>query len=53
MHKVAPAIEAAVSVPLLHLADATAGAVLTADLTTVGLLGTAFTMEQDLSLIHI
>ncbi len=47
MHKVAPAIEAAVSVPLLHLADATAGAVLAADLTTVGLLGTAFTMEQD------
>jgi aspartate racemase len=47
MHKVAPAVEAAVSIPLLHIADATA-AVLRADgAETVGLLGTAFTMEQD------
>ncbi len=46
MHKVAPAIEAAVDVPLLHLADATAAAVRAAGLSTVGLLGTAFTMEQ-------
>jgi aspartate racemase len=46
MHKVAPAIEAAVSVPLLHLGDATASAVRRAGLDTVGLLGTAFTMEQ-------
>jgi aspartate racemase len=36
-----------VSVPLLHLADTTADAVLKAGLTKVGLLGTAFTMEQD------
>lgn len=47
VHTVAPAIEAAVRVPLLHLADATADAVLTAGLRTIGLLGTAFTMEQD------
>ncbi|HUW87678.1 MAG TPA: aspartate/glutamate racemase family protein [Candidatus Paceibacterota bacterium] len=47
MHKVAPDIERAVSIPLLHLADATAQAVLEAGVTTVELLGTAFTMEQD------
>ncbi len=47
MHKVADQVEAAVSVPLVHLADATAAAVRRAGLTTVGLLGTAFTMEQD------
>jgi len=47
MHKVSDAIEAAVDIPLLHLADATAHAVLVAGVTTVGLLGTAFTMEQD------
>ena len=34
-------------IPLLHLGDVTATAVLAAGLTTVGLLGTAFTMEQD------
>ncbi|MCW2753066.1 MAG: aspartate/glutamate racemase [Marmoricola sp.] len=47
MHKVADAIESALAVPFLHLADATARAAITAGLTTVGLLGTAFTMEQD------
>jgi aspartate racemase len=47
MHKVAEPIEAAVSVPFLHLADTTASAVRNAGLTRVGLLGTAFTMEQD------
>lgn len=46
MHKVAEQIQAAVSIPLVHLADATAAAVRRAGLTTVGLLGTAFTMEQ-------
>ena len=46
MHKVAGQVEAAVSVPLLHLADATADAVRAEGLTRVGLLGTAFTMEQ-------
>jgi aspartate racemase len=47
MHKVADQVEAAVGIPLVHLADATAAAVRRAGLTTVGLLGTAFTMEQD------
>ncbi|WP_344437469.1 aspartate/glutamate racemase family protein [Kitasatospora nipponensis] len=47
MHKVADRVEAAVSIPLLHLADATARAVRASGLHRVGLLGTAFTMEQD------
>jgi aspartate racemase len=47
MHKVADSVEQAVSIPFLHLADATADAVLAAGVRTVGLLGTAFTMEQD------
>jgi len=46
MHRVAPAIEAAVDVPLLHVADATAAACHAAGARTVGLLGTRFTMEQ-------
>jgi len=47
MHKVAEQVEAAIDIPLLHLGDATAAAVTAAGLDTVGLLGTAFTMEQD------
>ncbi|MFF8373161.1 aspartate/glutamate racemase family protein [Streptomyces lydicus] len=47
MHKVADEVAAAVSVPLLHLADTTAEAVRARGLRRVGLLGTAFTMEQD------
>jgi aspartate racemase len=47
MHKVADTVQAAVGIPLLHLADATAAAVRGAGLARVGLLGTAFTMEQD------
>ncbi|MFF8646046.1 aspartate/glutamate racemase family protein [Streptomyces sp. NPDC015345] len=47
MHKVAGQVADAISVPLLHLGDATAEAVRAAGLRTVGLLGTAFTMEQD------
>ena len=47
MHKVAPAIEAASRLPLLHVADATAEAVLRQGSTRVGLLGTRFTMEHD------
>ncbi|MGY1708566.1 aspartate/glutamate racemase family protein [Geodermatophilus sp. SYSU D00758] len=46
MHRVADQVQAAVGIPLLHLADATAAAVHAASLSTVGLLGTAFTMEQ-------
>jgi len=47
MHKVAPAIEAAISVPFVHIAETTASAILSEGLTTVGLLATRFTMEQD------
>lgn len=47
MHRVAPAIEAAIDVPLLHIADATADAVRAAGVRTVALLGTRFTMEHD------
>ncbi|MCP4757511.1 MAG: aspartate/glutamate racemase family protein [Proteobacteria bacterium] len=46
MHKVAPEIEFAVSIPLLHIADATADRILKDGYSKVGLLGTAFTMEQ-------
>ena len=46
MHKVAPAIEAAVRIPLLHIADPTAEAIHSAGQSVVGLLGTRFTMEQ-------
>ena len=47
MHKVAAPIEAAVSVPFVHLGDTTAEAVTAAGFTRIGLLGTIFTMEQD------
>jgi aspartate racemase len=47
MHKVAPAIEAAVKIPLLHIADATAAEIRRTGLRRVGLLATRFTMEQD------
>lgn len=46
MHKVAPAIESAVRIPLLHIADPTADEIKQAGISTVGLLGTRFTMEQ-------
>jgi aspartate racemase len=44
MHKVADQLT---GLPLLHLGDATAAAVLGEGIQTIGLLGTAFTMEQD------
>jgi len=47
MHKVAPQIEAAIDIPLLHLADATAARIQTRGLETVGLLGTEFTMSEE------
>jgi aspartate racemase len=46
MHKVADAVAGAVGIPFLHLADTTATAASRAGLSTLGLLGTAFTMEQ-------
>lgn len=47
MHKVAPQVEAAIDIPLLHIADATAESLVADGITRVGLLGTRFTMEQD------
>jgi aspartate racemase len=47
MHKGAPEIQSAVSIPLLHITDPTAEAIKAEGLTTVGLLGTRFTMEDD------
>ena len=47
MHKLADAITSSVQIPLLHIADATATAVKAMGLERIGLLGTAFTMEQD------
>lgn len=46
MHKVAPEVQAATDVPLLHIADVTADAIIRTGLGTVGLMGTSFTMEQ-------
>jgi aspartate racemase len=47
MHKLADEIAAAVDIPFVHIADATAAAVRAAGLSSVGLLATAYTMEQD------
>ena len=47
MQKVAPEIENVIRIPVLHIADATAGVLLNKGIKTVGLLGTAFTMEHD------
>jgi aspartate racemase len=47
MHRVADQIAAAVEIPFVHIADTTADAVHAAGLSTVGLLATAYTMEQD------
>lgn len=47
MHKMADDIEAAIGIPLLHIADATAEAIKSQGLNKVGLLGTKFTMEED------
>lgn len=47
MHRTAPAVQDNVRVPLLHIADPTAERIRAAAISKVGLLGTAFTMEQD------
>ena len=47
MHKLADRIERAIDIPFVHIADTTADAVRAARMTTVGLLATAYTMEQD------
>jgi aspartate racemase len=47
MHRLADAISSAVAIPLLHIADPTAEKIKAAGFQRIGLLGTAFTMEQD------
>jgi len=47
MHRVAPAIEAVLDVPFIHIVDPTAQALRSAGISRVGLLGTRFTMEDD------
>jgi len=47
MHKVAPIIQGNISIPIVHIADATAKALQKDGVSKVGLLGTAFTMEED------
>lgn len=47
MHRTAPSVEAAISIPLLHIGDTAAVEIRKQGLQTVGLLGTRFTMEQD------
>lgn len=47
MHKVADEVEAAISIPLLHIADVTAEKLLADGVKTIGLLGTRFTMAED------
>lgn len=47
MHKTADDVGAAVKIPVLHIADAAAGAIKARGLKTVGLLGTRYTMEMD------
>ncbi|MHC5224735.1 aspartate/glutamate racemase family protein [Ignatzschineria sp. LJL83] len=47
MHKLTKEIETNITIPFIHIADATADAILAEGIDTVLLLGTAFTMEQD------
>jgi aspartate racemase len=47
MHRIAPEIEAAIHIPLLHIVDATAEIIVNDGIQSVGLLGTSFTMEQE------
>ena len=47
MHRMADQVQSAVRIPLLHIADPTAERIKSQDIKRIGLLGTAFTMEQD------
>ena len=47
MHICASVIESAIHIPFIHIADATAASIQAAGISTIGLLGTRFTMEQD------
>lgn len=47
MHKLYAQVSKAVSIPVLHIADAAAASILAAGMTRIGLLGTYYTMQQD------
>jgi aspartate racemase len=47
MHKIAPAVQQAVSIPIIHIAEVTAAAIAAQNLQTVALLGTKYTMQMD------
>ena len=47
MHKIAPQIQSCITIPILHIADATADELIKANIKTVALLGTKYTMTQD------
>ncbi|KON84656.1 aspartate racemase [Rossellomorea marisflavi] len=47
MHKMADDVQKSINIPLIHIADATAQTIKDAGLTKIGLLGTAFTMEEE------
>ncbi|HHY73385.1 MAG TPA: aspartate/glutamate racemase family protein [Bacillus bacterium] len=47
MHKVIEYIEEKITIPILHIADATANQIKKSNISTIGLLGTKYTMEQD------
>lgn len=47
MHRVLDVVESAIRMPVIHIADATARRIRTADVSKIGLLATRFTMEQD------
>ena len=47
MHKVAPAVQSRISVPLIHMVDSVAKEIQKRRINKVGLLGTIFTMEED------
>lgn len=53
MHRLAPEVQQATGLPLLHIGDAIGDALRAAGLTTIGLLGTRFTMEQDFLRDHL
>jgi len=53
MHKVADAVQAQLSVPLLHIGDVTADAIRAHDCRRVALLGTRYTMEQPFYVEHL
>ena len=53
MHRVAPEVEAAITIPLLHIADVAAAALKAARCRRVALLGTRYTMEQPFYVAHL